>query len=603
MNLFKRMETYQEVWRIVFIYAVFGGMWIFFSDTVLNVLVKDPGFMTKIAIYKGLLFVIATSFLLFFLLARLTHKKNQSTDALRKSEEKYRILVENQTDLIVKVDLHGQFSFVSPSYCKTFGKDEKELLGRKFMPLVHEDDRESTAREMKKLFSPPHTAYIEQRAMTVEGWKWLAWADTAVLDSEGNVTDIIGNGRDITEQKKAEEERKKLQQQLLQAKKMEALGLMAGGVAHDLNNILTGIVAYPDLLLRKIPEESDLRKPIEAIQQSGKRAADVVSDLLTVARGSVGQKVITNLNSLISDYLCSPECRALLSSHSGVEIKTVLASDLLNLSCSPHHVQKSLMNLMINAVEAISSQGVVWVSTKNQSLDHEIVSGDYVIPKGDYVIACISDNGAGIKKEDLNHIFEPFYTKKAMGKSGTGLGLAIVWSTVHEHGGMVTVQSSREKTTFKLYFPIAGEDAVEAPGSLKIEALAGNNERVLVVDDEAMQRDIACQILRSLDYTVDAVSSGDEAVECIKNSKIDLVVLDMIMEPGMNGRKTYEKMLLSNPDQKAIIVSGFSEDEEVRKAQALGINEFIKKPYTLAELGMVVKKVLQNNTNRTGTTS
>lgn len=599
MNLFKQMKKYQEVLVVVSIYALFGCMWIYFSDTVLNLLVKDSGFMTKIAIYKGLLFVITTSLLLFFLLAKLTQKNNQSHDALRESEEKYRILVENQTDLIVKVGLNGQFLFVSPSYCKTFGKVEADLLGRKFLPLVHEDDRESTAREMEKLFSPPHTAYVEQRAMTVDGWKWLAWADTAVLDNEGNVTDIIGIGRDITEQRKAEEERKNLQQQLLQAKKMEALGLMAGGVAHDLNNILTGIVAYPDLLLRQIPEESELRHSIEAIQQSGKRAAGVVSDLLTVARGSVGQKTITNLNSLITGYLSSPECRALLTSHSEVRIKKDLASNLSNLSCSVHHVQKSLMNLMTNAVEAIKGKGLVWVSTKNQYLDHEVVSGDYVVPKGDYVVVRICDNGTGIKEEDLNHIFEPFYTKKVMGKSGTGLGLAIVWTTVHEHGGMVRVESTSEKTTFELYFPVSGKDVAELPGSIKMEAIIGNKERILVVDDEAMQRDIACQILRSLDYTVEAVSSGNEAVEYIKDATIDLVVLDMIMEPGMNGRKTYEKMILSNPEQKAIIVSGFSEDKEVRKAQALGIHEFIKKPYTLAEFGLVVKKVLQNNTEMT----
>lgn len=216
---------------------------------------------------------------------------------LRESEEKYRLLVENQTDMIVKVDLEGKFLFVSPSYLKTFGKTEKDLLGQTFMPLVHEEDRESTSKAMEALFTPPHTTYLEQRAMTKDGWRWLAWADTAVLDSMGNVTQIIGVGRDITEQKKVSGERKQLQKQLVQAQKMEAIGLMAGGVAHDLNNILTGIVAYPDLLLGKLPEESDLRHPIEAIQQSGKRAAEVVGDLLTVAREvPVKRKLQTSTN-------------------------------------------------------------------------------------------------------------------------------------------------------------------------------------------------------------------------------------------------------------------------------------------------------------------
>lgn len=513
---------------------------------------------------------------------------------LRDNEEKYRLLVENQTDMIVKVGVDGKFLFASPSYLETFGKKEDDLLGQNFMPLVHEEDRESTAIAMKALFSPPYTAYMEQRAMTKNGWRWLAWADTAVLDDLGNVAEIIGVGRDITGQKVAAEERRHLENRLLQAQKMEAIGLMAGGVAHDLNNILSGIVAYPDLILSKLPKDSDLRKPIEAIQHAGLRAAEVVGDLLTVARGSASQKEITNLNKLVMEYFHSPEGSTMFDLYPQIKITTQLAPDLLNLSCSSIHIKKCLMNLITNAAESIDGVGSIVVSTRNQYIEKPMVSSQY-LKRGEYVVVSVSDSGAGISDEDVSHIFQPFYTKKALGRSGTGLGLTIVWNTVHEHDGTVIVSSDSKGTVFEMYFPNSRKKANEQSQTMKLESLVGNDEFILIVDDEPQQRDIASQILESLGYRVEAVQSGGEAVEFVKEIPVDLIVLDMIMEPGMNGRRTYEEILLINPQQRAIIVSGFSEDKEVKKAQSLGALEFIKKPYTLVELGSAVKKALKIN--------
>jgi len=516
----------------------------------------------------------------------------KSGKELRKSEEKYRLLVENQTDLLVKIDREGRFQFVSPSYCRLFGKTEEELLGKTFMPVVHPDDRESTAKEMEKLYHPPHTAYMEQRAMTKDGWTWLAWLDTAVLDEKGDVTEVIGLGRDISERMRAEEEKKKLETQLQRAQKMEAMGLMAGGVAHDLNNILSGIVSYPELLLMDLPEDSPLRKPIKTIQESGMRAADVVEDLLTIARGVATGKEALDLNTMVTEYLSSAEYEKLEKTHSFVSCRTELDPDLLNMSGSPTHIKKILMNLIANATEAIEGSGTVTISTANQYLD-EPLKGYEDVRIGEYTVLKISDDGSGISPEDLERIFEPFYTKKMMGRSGTGLGLAVVWNCMQDHDGYINVKSSEKGTAFELYFPVTREEVAAEGEEVPLEDYLGHGEKILVVDDEERQREIAGGILTRLGYNAEVVSSGEEAIEYVKENPVDLILLDMVMPKGINGRKTYEEIIKIHPGQKAIIASGYAKTKEVDRAQELGAGKYIKKPYTLPKVGLAVKEELE----------
>lgn len=217
------------------------------------------------------------------------------------------------------------------------------------------------------------------------------------------------------------------------------------------------------------------------------------------------------------------------------------------------------------------------------------------LPAGDYAVLRVSDSGPGIAEADLEHIFEPFYTKKEMGRSGTGLGLAVVWNTMQDHNGRVSVVSGDHGTTFSLFFPASHEEATVEEQEASVEELQGRREKILVVDDQANQRDIACRFLEHLNYQCHAVASGEEALDYLAEQAVDLVVLDMIMGSGMDGCQTYAAMVRRHPGQKAVIASGFSENSNVREAQRLGAGEFIRKPYSMVQLGEAVKKALKGS--------
>ena len=249
------------------------------------------------------------------------------------------------------------------------------------------------------------------------------------------------------------------------------------------------------------------------------------------------------------------------------------------------------MNLLTNAAEAVAGAGEVVISTSNQQIDaSEEVLVD--MDSGNYLVIEVKDNGLGIDSKDLEHIFEPFYTKKKMGRSGTGLGLSVVWNTVQDHDGRIFVESNDKGTCFKLYFRVSREEKVVSSDKNDKDIPLGHGERILVIDDEPQLRDIAGQILASLGYTVDSVCSGELALGFLADNRVDLLVIDMLMEPGMNGRESYERILELHPGQKAIIASGFSESDEVKATLKLGAGGFIKKPYSMEEFARAVRDAL-----------
>jgi two-component system cell cycle sensor histidine kinase/response regulator CckA len=519
-------------------------------------------------------------------------ERKEAEEALQKSEAKYRSVFDSAGTATVLIQEDMTISAANTEFEKLSGYSREEIEGKKkWTEFVDTED----LKRMKEYHAIRRSK--ESEALTEYEFRFI--------DRQGNVKNIflktgmipgtkrsVASLMDITARKQAEEELRESGEKLARSRKMESLGLLAGGVAHDLNNVLSGIVSYPDLLLMDLPEDSKLRKPIETMQESGHRAAAIVQDLLTVARGVVTTKEPMNLNDIVSDYLNSPEFNKLTQFHSTVTVTTNLATDLLNTSGSPVHIRKVVMNLVSNASEAIAGNGNVTISTMNRYIDRPLRGYDDVTI-GEYAVLAVSDDGSGISSDDLERIFEPFYTKKVMGRSGTGLGLAVVWNVVQDHKGYIDVISDENGTTFELYFPITRDELSKKDLSIPIKDYKGNGETILVVDDVESQREISCNMLDTLGYKTTAVSSGEEAVEYLKKHTVDLVLLDMIMDPGIDGRVTYERIITIHPNQKAIIVSGFAETDEVKKTQKLGAGKYIKKPITLEKIGLAVKEELE----------
>jgi len=439
---------------------------------------------------------------------------------------------------------------------------------------------------------------VEEIVEATGGAIWVETFKTPITNYRMEVTGTTGLARDITKRKQTEEEKRILEERLNRAGKMEALGILAGGVAHDLNNVLGVIVGYAELLLHKEDKSSAIRPMLEAMMKGGQMAAAIVQDLLTLARRGVLGRDIVNLNRIVADLPKLPEFQGLSSYHTSVKIKHDLEHDLPNISGSSVHLSKTLFNLISNGCEAMPNGGIVTIRTASQYLEKPIEGYDEV-QKGNYVVLSVSDTGEGISKADLKRIFEPFYTKKVMGRSGTGLGLAVAWGTVKDHQGYINVQSEEGTgSTFTLYFPVTGEAITAENEPVPLSHYTGKGESILIVDDVKEQRGLAADMLRKLNYGISSVASGEEAVESLKSHPCDLLILDMIMDPGMDGLDTYKKVLEIFPKQQAIIVSGFSESDRVHAAQALGAGAYVRKPYFIEKLGLAVRKELDRS-NRT----
>ena len=605
--------THVEV-MVSFILAVFFSLCIarleFVTNTVIGAGVimaiwagSQVLFNSRQVVFSPLLptTVIASSglFLMLFKYWMRQHNARHSMqDALilmRSSERYLNAIIKTIPDIVFRLDASGRITFISPALTK-YKQRPEDLIGRNILELVVPEDRDNatyrinerrtgkratTDLEVRLMLSPTHGGVdSEERYFSVS-------AEGIYTQATPNAESFIGTqgiARDINQ-------RKALENRLEQSKKMEAMGNLAAGVAHDLNNILSGLVGYPELLLLDLPANSPLREKIETIQRSGQRAADIVQDMLMIARRGLKNHDIINLNATVQNYLQTPEFRRLSDNHPGIRIITDLADDLINTKGSGVHILKVIMNLVGNAAEAMPAGGVIHISTHNRYLDTPIDRYES-IPEGEYVILRIVDEGVGIPPEDLHRIFEPFYSRKRMGKSGSGLGMTVVWNTIKDHAGFVDIRSREgDGTRFDVFLPATREESDRSRRRIVLEDYTGT-ERILVVDDIAEQLDIAVRMLTRLGYQVASASGGEEAVAALQTNPVDLLVLDMVMQPGIDGLETYRRILDRHPGQKAIIASGYAPSARVKAMQDLGAGEYIRKPYTLEKIGLAVRREL-----------
>ena len=511
---------------------------------------------------------------------------------LEQSEKKYKRIFENIQDVYYEESMDGNIQELSPSVNKILKYSQDELLNTSFHKLY---GGEKNRVEMLETILQHNSINDYEIHITDKfGDIHICSINASLIQTDdGNPLGIIGIFRDITNQKNIEEHNKKLQSQLDLSKKMEAIGLLAGGVAHDLNNILSSIVGYPDLIIMELKNDDPNIEHLKAIKTSGEKASEIVSDLLTLSRRGVVIQEIIDINESVTSFSKSPECLNIFHHNPKSTLELNLKADLPNVVGSSVHINKTIMNLVTNAAEAQFDGGLISISTKNLIVTHLVKSYVSISP-GSYVILSVSDQGSGIKEEDLLRIFEPFFTKKMMGRSGSGLGMAVVWGTMQDHNGYIDIKSVEGLgTTFDLYFPTTNEKKIEKTPKTKLNKNdnIGNQEHILVVDDLEDQRKFAKTILTKFNYNVSTVSSGELAIEFLNKNNVELIILDMVMGVGMDGLDTYLEIIKINPKQKVLITSGYSESDRSKKIMKYDI-KYLKKPFDLQNFVKTVKKLI-----------
>ncbi len=527
----------------------------------------------EIMALTGLILVTLMALLLRALLLRQA--------ALRESQTKYRLLVENQNDLVVQFDLEGRFLYVSPSYCQTFGKTEEELLGRNNPPLVHENDREAAAGSMACLSEPPHRSYHEQRVMTCDGWRWLAWSNRAVLDDDGQMEAVTTVGRDITP-------RRKLEEQLIQSQKMQAIGLLAGGIAHDFNNLLHAMLNNLEFVFQEFKPTGQTRQDLEQLRRGVDQAMGLTRQLLAFSRQQVLKSATLDLNVVIDDMLQMMRRMIDVS----ITIDFAPAAELVRIHADRGQVEQVFMNLCVNARDAISGTGTISIRTEAREIDAAFCELHPDAKPGKYGVLTVADTGRGMAPEVLERIFEPFFTTKEVGQ-GTGLGLASIYGVVQQHDGFMLVESEPDRgAKFTVFLPRSEKDVTPTDKEPRKPA-AGGDETILLAEDNVDVLNLAVRVLEKGGYQVLVATDGDEAVKVFKKHKdeVDLVMLDLVM-PRLGGREAGELIRQVRSDIPILFASGYDPTSVDKQISDMDATDLLMKPFGIPELLGKVRDIL-----------
>jgi len=505
-------------------------------------------------------------------------ERKKAEKALKESENRYHELFNSILEGVGLVDTGEIIRFCNPAFAKIFEEDSVDnLIGKSILEYMPENQRELVLSQTEDRKKGRSNRYEVEIITGKSNKKTILISSSPRFDEAQNYIGAFGAIMDITETKQ-------LQEFAERAKRMETAGQIAGQVAHDFNNLLGPLVAYPELIIEDIEENHPVIKYIKSMETAARQMADINQQLLTLGRRGHYNLEPLNLNKIVNQVL-----NQILPIPETLIIETSLSEDLMNINGGVSQIFRVIANLTSNAIDAMQGIGRLTIKTENWYTDK--MSGKYgQVPKGEYVKLTLIDTGCGIQEENLHKVFEPFFsTKKAGKKRGSGLGLSVVHAVIKDHDGFIDLESViGQGTSAYLYFPIT-RDAIVVD---EIESITGGSETVLVVDDDSVQREVTLKLLQKLGYKADTVECGEAAIEYLKKQPCDLLVLDMIIPDGIDGTETYKKTLEINPEQKAIIISGYSESERVVEARRLGVGAFLKKPLTLETIGRAVRKEL-----------
>ena len=512
-------------------------------------------------------------------------ERARERQALRRHERLLREIIDANPSLIFVKDWEGRFVLVNQATAEIYGTTVDGLVGK--TDADFNPDAEEVAhflRDDREVMASGHPKLISEEPVTNPHTEQTRWFQTTKLPlrlpGEDALT-MLGVATEITE-------RKRLEAQLLQSQKMEAVGQLAGGVAHDFNNILTAIVGYADLLAAEVGQNSQQREDIEEIRKAARRAAALTRQLLSFSRKQVLEPRIVDVNGVVLNL--DKMLRSLMSEN--IELKTEFAEDLDAARVDPNQLEQVIMNLAINARDAMPDGGTLTIETANATLDEDYAAKHVAVIPGDYVMLAVTDTGSGMTEATKARIFEPFFTTKPAGR-GTGLGLSTVYGIVKQSGGNIWLYSEPNKgTAFKVYLP-AIKDTLECMTPEVQTGLRGGDETILLVEDDERVRGLAKKLLIRSGYSVIEASDAEEAlrVAARHSASIHLLLTDVIL-PGLSGRVLAQQILEQDPRVKVLYMSGYTDNAIVLHGVLEPGVAFLQKPFTPAAFAKAVREVL-----------
>ncbi|HYX27330.1 MAG TPA: ATP-binding protein [Pyrinomonadaceae bacterium] len=502
-----------------------------------------------------------------------------------------------QTDVMplafILCDASYRTTYWNPAAEQIFGYKSSEMIGLPSHKLLVVEESQGFVEEIfRKIAGGEILSSSFSDNVTKDGRNIVCeWYAAPLTKPDGTFIGIMSMAQDVTEQRRAESERRSQAEQLRQAQKMEVVGQLAGGIAHDFNNLLTAINGYSDLSLRGIQPDTSLYRNLQEVKKAGLRAASLTSQLLAFSRKQVMQPKVLDLNEVVADM--DKMLRRLIGEH--IDLVTLTTSDLGAVKADPGQIEQLVLNLSLNARDAMPDGGKITIETRNAYLDGNYAASHLSVEPGHYVRLSVTDTGCGIDPETQKSIFEPFFTTKEVGK-GTGLGLSTVYGIVQQNGGSIWVYSEvNHGTTFKIYLPRI-DDLKTGDDREQISKSRHGTETILLVEDEETVRNLASAILEDYGYTVFTAANGAEGLTLCEDSseKIDLLITDVVM-PEMSGRALAEKAERLRPEMRLIYMSGYTDDSVVRHGILAENAAFIQKPFLPDVLASAVREVLDSD--------